>query len=324
VPGHPIVIYRPEAVIYSLVPRASRFLVLESLDTFHERQGEQSLLQGDGAFPASWARVLASHTDFHLNGPLQGQFVSGHIYGAQGGADVYARESSSGHQDRFGLFFTYAEEAGDIDGFALGKLNLFSGHLTINDTSLGAYWTHTSPKGWYLDAVYMHSWLIAKPVSTRGIGFRDTGTDDALSLEGGYPIHLSRTWTIEPQAQVIWQTLNYDQAHDLFSAIDYHSGSDWVGRIGFRLQDQTHIGNTPILPYLRFNLWHFFSGTDQTVFNNISIPSTFGSTSAEFGAGLVAKASARLSFWAAGSFTTNIAGPYQQTFKGNLGVRFKW
>ena len=317
-------LYRPETVIYSIVPRASRLLVQESLDTFHERQGEQSLLQGDGVLPATWGRVMASHTDFHLNGPLQAQYIDGHIYGLQGGADVYARMSDSGQQDRFGLFFTYAEAAGNIDGFALGKVNLFAGHLTINDTSLGAYWTHTAPKGWYLDAVYMHSWLIAKPMSERGIGFRGVGQDDALSLEGGYPIHLSHSWTLEPQAQVIWQGLSYDEAKDPFSTIDYHSPSDWTGRIGLRLQDQTHIGSVPILPYLRVNLWHAFTGTDQAVFDETSIPSTFGSTSAEFGGGIVAKVSGRFSFWAAGSYLTNVAGPYRQTFKGNVGVRIRW
>jgi outer membrane autotransporter protein len=311
-------------VVYSIVPRASRFLVLESLDAFHDRQGGQSPPQVDVARPATWARVMASRSDFHLDGPLQEQFVNGHIYGVQGGADVYARETGSGHQDRLGLFFTYAEMAGDIDGFALGKVNLFAGRMTLNGASLGAYWTHAAPKGWYIDGVYMHSWLIAKPMSTRGIGFRTTGEDDALSLEGGYPFHLSRMVTIEPQGQVVWQALRFGKAQDPFSSVDYRDANEWAGRVGLRVQARTHVGGAMLLPYVQANVWHYFSGADEVNFDGASLASTFGSTAVEFGGGVAARVSGRFGLWAGASYTTAIAGPYRQTVKGDVGLRFRW
>ena len=43
--------FRPEAVVYAGLPALARFIGLETLGTFHERQGEQSLLTKNGALP---------------------------------------------------------------------------------------------------------------------------------------------------------------------------------------------------------------------------------------------------------------------------------
>ena len=47
---------------------------------------------------------------------------------------------------------------------------LASGSVPMDATSLGLYWTHVGPGGWYLDSVLMHSWLDGEPRSNRGVG----------------------------------------------------------------------------------------------------------------------------------------------------------
>ncbi len=46
--GPAIPLFRPEVPVYAAVPGTTRLLVLSILSTFHERRGEQSLLQGGG------------------------------------------------------------------------------------------------------------------------------------------------------------------------------------------------------------------------------------------------------------------------------------
>ena len=38
----------------------------------------------------------------------------------------------------------------------------------------------------------------------------------------------------------------------------------------------------------------------------------------------VAQVSGHFSLWAAGSYLTNVDGPYRQTYKGTVGLRLKW
>ncbi|WP_411728675.1 pertactin-like passenger domain-containing protein [Methyloglobulus sp.] len=59
----PIPLYRPETALYSAVPALARQVGYASLGTFHERQGEQSLLKGNGPASAAWGRALGKHTD---------------------------------------------------------------------------------------------------------------------------------------------------------------------------------------------------------------------------------------------------------------------
>lgn len=94
---------------------------------------------------------------------------------------------------------------GDIKGQALGWNNLAVGEVDIGGTSFGAYWTHVGAQGWYLDAVLMGTWFSGDATSRAGESVNIDGSSVAASLEGGYPIALTEDWTLEPQAQIIWQ-----------------------------------------------------------------------------------------------------------------------
>ena len=170
----PVPFYRPEAVVYAGLPGLARFIGLEILGTFHERQGEQSLLTKNGGFPIAWGRAFGSKTEFRRGGPLAPEF-DGHLFGFQAGMDVGAAETWQGHRDHFGLFVGHAEADGDVRGFALGQRRLASGSVPMDATSLGSTGPMSVHGGWYLDGVLMHSWLDGEPRSNRGVG---------LDLEG--------------------------------------------------------------------------------------------------------------------------------------------
>src|SRR4029077_14833600 len=74
--------------------------------------------------------------------------------------DLVSFEIASDHVDRIGLFFAYAQAAGDVSGFAIGEQQDV-GHERINSYGIGGYWTHIGPTGWYIDPVLTASGSMA-------------------------------------------------------------------------------------------------------------------------------------------------------------------
>lgn len=322
-PGpQPGTFFRPEAIVYSAMPGAARLVGLETLGTFHERRGDQDLLVGPGAFPAMWGRAFGARTELRRSGPLAPEF-EGHIVGFQAGLDLFGWERN-GHRDRIGLFVGHASADADLRGFAIGQLRARSGSIPLDATSLGLSWTHIGPQGWYVDAIVMQSWLDGDPRSLRGIGISSDGNGTLASLEAGYPIPLGSGLSLEPQAQLIWQRVDFGTASDLFSTVAFDPDDAWTGRIGARLKGSFVLGSATVEPYLKANLWHTFEGTDATRFASVSLPTQFEATSFEIGGGVAAAVNEQISLYAAASYETNLGGSHRETIKGNLGLQVTW
>src|SRR6187397_2333969 len=101
----------------------------------------------------------------------------------------------------------------------------------------------------------MHSWLDGSPHSNRGVGIDLDGSSTTASLEGGYPTLLAPGLALEPQAQILWQTVDFDPSRDLFSLIGFDPDDALSGRIGARLLGTYALGETCLRPYLKANLW---------------------------------------------------------------------
>lgn len=313
-----------EVPVYAELPPIARELTIQQIGTFHERQGEQALLMENGALPAAWARVWGGHATQHNSGAADPEF-SGGIGGVQIGHDIYADTTSSEHRNHYGFFFSFARASGDIDGFALGFPNSDAGHLSINAYSAGLYWTHIGPSGWYTDAVLLGSSLTADPQSNRGVGATTHGSAFAASIEAGLPLPLPAGLAIEPQAQLIWQHASLHDIDDGISTVSFDEASGFVGRLGVRFYGHVDAAGTSFEPYLRANLWRYFGATDTATFAGTTvIPTSVSATTAQFGAGVVAKVSARGSLSANVSYSTNVGGSHRSAIEGGLGVRWKW
>ena len=66
--------FRPEVSLYSAIPAMSRELGLISVGTFDQRQGDQSLVQGNGWVPSAWGRVIGEHTELNWSGTVTPSF----------------------------------------------------------------------------------------------------------------------------------------------------------------------------------------------------------------------------------------------------------
>ncbi|CAD0217047.1 autotransporter domain-containing protein (plasmid) [Agrobacterium fabrum] len=316
-------LYRVEVPTYSAVQPLAQYLALSTLGTFHERRGEQALLQGDGWMPTSWARTFGQNTEMKWDGTVSPSF-DGNLFGLQAGQDLLGRETEAGGFDRFGLFVGYSRMNGDIKGQALGWNNLAVGEVDIGGTSFGAYWTHVGAQGWYLDAVLMGTWFSGDATSRAGESVNIDGSSVAASLEGGYPIALTEDWTLEPQAQIIWQKLSLDDEADRFSSVAFDSDNAVTGRLGVRLQGNYQTDSGLIQPYLKANIWHGFSSDQMTRFDNDPIVTETGGTSLEIGGGLVASLTEKVSVFATVDYTTNLGGERKRAIEGNIGLNIKW
>lgn len=313
-----------EVPVYAEVPVIAREITIQQIGTFHERQGEQMLLTENGTLPAAWARAWGGHATLRNSGAADPKF-SGGIGGVQVGHDLYADTTTNGHRNHYGFFFGFARATGDISGFALGFPNSDVGHLSINAYSAGLYWTHIGAGGWYTDAVLLGSSLTADPVSNRGIGATTHGSAFATSIEAGLPIPLPDGLGIEPQVQLIWQHVTLNDIDDGISNVSFDEASGLIGRLGVRFYGRFDAAGTSFEPYLRANLWRYFGATDTATFAGTTvIPTSVSATTAQFGAGIVAKVSARGSLFANVAYMTNVGGAHRSAVEGGLGVRWKW
>ncbi|WP_138762607.1 autotransporter outer membrane beta-barrel domain-containing protein [Pseudomonas lactis] len=325
IPGaKPIPLYRPEVPIYSVDIPAAQVMTLQALGTFHERQGEQSLLTETGAVPAGWGRAYGSDFNKSWSGTVAPSF-DGTSRGYQVGHDLYAAQTSGGQTQRFGLFIGQSRLRGDVKGFALGWQNHRSGRVKLDGDNVGAYWTLTDPTGWYVDLVAMGTRLDGDNKSDRGVKMGTKGHALALSAEAGYPITLSEHWVVEPQAQVIGQKIDLDSQHDGISKVSFDSQEYWTGRLGARLKGRYLVSNTPVEPYLRANVWHTFGGSDTVTYDEVDrIKSDHKSSTADIGVGAVAQLSSAVSAYVEGKYGTGLDDNNFEGASGSIGVRVSW
>ncbi|WP_315975265.1 pertactin-like passenger domain-containing protein [Phyllobacterium zundukense] len=106
-PGESIPLYRVEVPVYSVVPPAARQTALATLGTFHERRGEQGVVNSRENFSAAWGRAFGQSTEQSWDGTVDPS-IDGNLYGIQAGLDILGWEHDNGHRDIAGLFFGYS------------------------------------------------------------------------------------------------------------------------------------------------------------------------------------------------------------------------
>lgn len=323
-PGQSIVLYRIEVPAYSVVPPAAALLALDSLGSFHERQGEQSLLRERGALPAGWARTFGSHGRQHWAGaaaPSLNSTTSGY----QVGHDVFGTLSDNGYRQHGGLFVGHSRLDGKVRGFALGFDDSPSGNIRLRANNIGVYWTVVSPAGAYLDLVAMSTRFEGRSRSERGYTLDVDGHGMAVSMEAGYPLRLSNRWYLEPQAQLVWQKITLDTASDPVSDVAFDSQHYWRTRLGMRLKGDFMMGDTPVEPSVRANVWHTLEGKDAVTFGEFdTLRTQHRATQAQLGVGVAARLSDEVGVFLNADYARSLDAQPQESLQGSLGLRISW
>ncbi|MET4682690.1 autotransporter outer membrane beta-barrel domain-containing protein [Brevundimonas faecalis] len=331
-PGGPdIPIYRPETPLYAPIPAIARQMALSTLGTLHERVGDEENLRGSAEprtyVNGAWGRLFGTQLDNRWGGTAEAR-AEGDLVGFQTGLDLFRRTTDSGRRDHVGLYVAYSELDTSMRGLARGMRDLELGRLQTDGSSVGAYWTHFGPSGWYVDTVLQQSWYDVEATTLYGSGASTEATGYAASLEIGYPISLQENWLIEPQAQIVYQDVRVDGTQDQYATVDWDEGTAWTGRLGARLQYTRRDARGRLWqPYGRVNLWHAFSGEEGVILGQSSaIENRFGHTALEVGGGLTARVSKNLSIYGQASHRWTIDGDRsrQTATEAALGLRMNW
>src|SRR5262249_48607144 len=200
------------------------------------------------------------------------------------------------------------------------------GHVDLNATSFGGYWTHLGPSNWYIDAVLQGTYFQTAANSIRGFANNFSGGGFAASIEGGYPIPLMSWLTFEPQVQGIWQRTSFDDSlGEGFSTITYDRSNVLTGRVGALLRGTFGGPGAVWQPYLKGNVWWGSNGFDTVRFDNFPIQTgRNGGTMLEGGGGVTGKLARNVSVYGDASYLESVSGEQRINLKGNVGMRVTW
>ena len=176
--------FRAETSLYAAIPSMALLYGRNLLDTLHERVGEEF---DEGAAPAAaprgyykaappnpaspylgWGRI------FGMNGVQQGDSLG--VLGARGphfdyrfrglqaGRDFFRQDRPDGSRDQAGAYFAIGSNEGQVTHFD-GK----EGNSNFDAYTLGGYWTHFGPTGWYTDAILQGTFYYINSTANRGL-----------------------------------------------------------------------------------------------------------------------------------------------------------
>ena len=354
----------PEIATYGVVQPIARQLGMTTLGTLHDRIGDILLNANMGTAcpsdsntqdgmprkapvkapadcpyagwgPSAWGRVLGQQIDNHYRAFADPR-TSGQLLGFQTGIDLWRGAWLPGHRDAAGIYFAYANANVDVTGLvtneaATGYALRKTGSLNLDAWSGGAYWTHYGPSGWYLDAVAQAT-QYQGAASTQFARLTTTGFGFLTSLEAGYPVRLPTFgpgFVLEPQAQIVWQHVSFDDANDGLGEVALGTTSGATGRAGLRGR-WTIVSESGQVwqPYVRANLWRDWGAQATTTFSGADlVPLLEQATRLQMGGGLSARMNANVSLYANADYqfaVGNTDGGRRDGVRGAAGVRYTW
>jgi outer membrane autotransporter protein len=348
--------FRPAVPLYTaLSPLATQY-GFSVLGTLHERMGDPYGMvdPGGGARaayaadlkavpaaapatspPAVWGRLLGEVGKRDNNSFLTaGPDYTWSFGGLQSGFDLWRREGRDGARDHAGLYGAFGTIGADVQR-VFRELGPTAGSILMGAASLGGYWTHYGPSGWYVDAVTQGTWYDSDARTITGPALHTNGLGWAGSLEGGYPIALAGRLEIEPQAQLIYQRVRLNDGSDGLALVSFDDSDALQGRLGARLVKTWDTGGGPAQPrplatWLRANLWHeFLSGTDTTLAgltgaNAFTFAAPLRGTWAEIGGGATGAIAPNTTLFATTAYQHNVDGNHQYAWTGRAGVTMRW
>jgi outer membrane autotransporter protein len=354
----PIPIIGPELATYGVVQPIARQMGLTTLGTLHERVGDPAadaaclsaastgccaaphgaaitkappVLDGS-CQPVVWGRLFGQQINNHYEAFADPR-ATGRVAGIQTGVDVWRGSLIPGHSETAGLYFAYGNGNVGVDGLvtnpaATANVLEHTGSLNLNAYSLGGYWTHYGPGGWYIDAVVQGSFYNGN-AATQFANLPTNGTGFTSSLEAGYPIPLpwfGPRFVLEPEGQIIWQQVSFQDANDGLGPVGLGTTSGATGRLGLRGKwTITDAAGRLWQPYVLANLWGDWGAEATTLFGIDPVPLSEHATRAEFAGGVSAKLGLGISLFAQASYQFALDKVFiRNGIQGDIGLRYAW
>lgn len=244
-PGAPATpLYQAGAPLYEAY--ATVLQSFNALETLQQRIGNRSWTPGMvdiGAVPEAaransgiWGRIVAGHGRSNPKSSTTGTSFDSAVWQLQAGTDADLLVDANGKLTG-GLSLRYGNISADISS-AFGQ-----GTIGATGYGLGGALTWYGQSGFYLDGQVNLTWFdsdLSSTTANRGLIDGSKGFGYALGLELGQKIALGPNWSVTPQAQLIYSSVDYADFTDSFgAAVSLTNGTDIKARLGLSADYQT-------------------------------------------------------------------------------------
>ncbi len=319
-------LYSAGAPVYSSY--AATLQALNQLPTLQQRVGDRTLDSDTAGRNAVWGRVEGTHNRFQ-NGSTVGSLSQNiNTYVLQAGVD--------------GIF--YEDDSGRLVGGITGQYgnahtkvgNHFGdGGIDAQAWGLGGTLTWYGSGGLYVDAQAQANWFdsdlsIDGADPTLRDGAKAFGY--ALSLEAGQKFGIDDHWSLTPQTQLLWSSIDFNSFLDAYGArISSRDNGSLTARLGLAANydnqwkgEDGRMVKTSV--YGIANLYQAFGSDARIDYTGTRFDTDADKTWGGIGAGgTYAWADGKYAFSGEGSVNTSLnsfADSY--AFKGSIGFTAKW
>ena len=313
----------PQVPAYLATPNALFNAGLMDLDNLHRRLGEirDNQIAGTGEQYELFARGYGGSLAYTSNRSFADfGFNATEDYAAmQFGANWIARDDANGTL-RLGAAAAIGRlwfQPSAVDGSSQGMFNTQDLFATMT-------WISRST-GWYVDAVLMGGAFDGSiSTSARGKTTGLEGSSFAASIESGYPIPLG--WyglTIEPQAQLVVQHLNFAKRTDVDGInVDLGDPNQGVLRAGARLMKSfLSPGGAAVTSYVKASVLQGLGGGDPANFGAVALPTGRFGTALQEVIGVSSLFSKTTTLYGEAGLQQNMGGSGSRGWALNVGLR---
>jgi outer membrane autotransporter protein len=199
---------------------------------------------------------------------------------------------------------------------------------------VGGYWTHHGAWGWYLDGLVQGTFYDVRDEATRLPVLETEGWGFAASLEAGVPFKgLLGGWSIEPQAQLIYQTIDLDDSGDIGARVRFDDVESLAGRLGVRFTTNWAMpgfwGLPPALgtAWFRPSYWHEFNNDARTLFSSalgfLPFRANIAEDWVELNTGFTVQVDRHTALFASSSYDIATDGD-GEAWGGKIGLKVVW
>lgn len=211
---------------------------LNKLPTLKERVGERYWtgqkidVQTNGTAVDDggvWARIVGAHSHLEPDTSRSGIKQDINTFVMQAGVDGQFYESANGTLIA-GITGQYGLAKGDISSFH------GDGDISTDAWSIGATATWYGNSGFYVDGQAQMTWFdsdLNSSTVNQSIGDSRKATGYALSIEAGQRLVIDQNWSLVPQAQLTYSSVDANSFNDPWgSRVSLHNSDSLIGRIG--------------------------------------------------------------------------------------------
>jgi len=335
--------FSPAAPVYETYNATLQ--ALNKLPTLQQRVGERYVnadsnasasastnqaLAGETDSKAIWGRIEGAHNRLEVGSTAGTLHQDINTVILQAGVDGQFYEGENGRLIA-GITGQYGKARSNIDN----RTGDGSGSIDTQGWGLGATATWYGNSGFYVDAQAQANWYdsdlgvdAVNPTLANG----NKGFGYALSLEAGQRIAIDQNWSLTPQAQLMFSSVDFDTFKDTYGArISNRDGDSLTGRLGLAASyanawkgEDGLMVNTSV--YGIANLYQEFLGDARMNYAGTHMATDSDGTWGGIGAGgTYAWADNKFAIYGEGSINTSLnhfADSY--AIKGNLGFKVKW